>query len=391
MSQAPVFTENNMTRQRVHVSRVALIVYGLVLIYASLNPFVGWQTPQTITLFLWPKYLTVFDVAINTIAYIPLGALLVGPIRRRFQHLRSGLVHSLALCCAIAAGFGLSAALELMQAFLPGRVSSPVDLLTNTLGGALGAVFVSLSTGRRLIAQLGQWRTHIFAYGSTIDWGLLLLAVWFVAQLNPAIPFFEAGLIAGNSANGARGMPDQPTYDLLILLPQTVGVALNVMAFSLFVSLLLRSEKRLMSKVGVILAGGLLVKLAMAALLLKAPLIAASLSPATVFGVGAGIILFIPLCRIRYRWRAFWATILVFAGGVMAKISSVYSALEETLRIFNWPYGQLTNFTSLTRWLNEIWPLAAFVFLTIVFMRNRFHVVDEATTSDLIADPEGKK
>ncbi len=391
MSQTPAFAKMNMNRGGVRVSRVALIVYGLVLIYASLNPFVGWQTPQAITLFLWPKYVTVFDMVINTVAYFPLGGLLAGPLRQVFQFSPGRRGHLIALCCAISAGFGLSASLELMQAFLPGRVSSPLDLLTNSLGCALGAGFFSLSIGRRLVGQLGQWRAQKFANGPLIDWGLLLLAIWFVAQLNPAIPFFEAGLVAGNNGGGVADLPDQPTYDLLILLPQAVGVAMNVTAFSLFVSLLLRCEKRLLTNVSAVLAGGLLAKFAMAALLLKAPLIAASLSPATVFGVSAGIIFFVLLSRLRYRWRAFWATLLVFAGGVMAKLASVYSALDETLRIFNWPYGQLANFTSLTRWLNEIWPLAACIFLAIVFVRNRYHVSDETTTGDLTADLENKK
>lgn len=373
------------------MSRVALVVYGLVLICASLNPFVGWQAPEIITLFRWPKYVTGFDMFINTVAYLPLGGLLIGPIQQRFPHSRKGTVNLMVLCLAIAVGFGLSLALELMQAFLPGRVSSPIDLLTNTLGSAIGAIFFTLPTGRQLVTQLGQWREQRFAPGSLIDWGLLLLAIWVVAQLNPAIPFFEAGLVAGNNGNGVAGLPDPPTYDPLILLPQAVGVALNVTAFSLFVSLLLRREKRLLANVCAILAAGLLAKMAMAALLLKAPLIAASLSPATVFGVSAGVIFFMLLSRLRYRWRAFWATLLVFAGGVMAKLASVYSALDETLRIFNWPYGQLANFTSLTRWLNEIWPLAAFIFLAIVFVRNRYHVSDETTTGDLIADLENRK
>ena len=55
----------------------------------------------------------------------------------------------------------------------------------------------------------------------------------------------------------------------------------------------------------------------------------------------------------------------------MAKITSIYGAFDETLRLFNWPYGQLVNFASLTRWMHETWPLLAVIFLAWVFVTHR--------------------
>ena len=358
-----------MTANRSRASRGALVMYVLVLSYASLNPLLGWQWPQALTLFVWPKYITAFDVIINTVAYMPLGGLLLVSLRRRALLLSTQHAPTIAWCGAMVVGLGLSVALELLQSLLPWRVSSPLDVLTNTLGTALGATILLLPPGRKTLAAMANWRARNFAHEPPVDWGLLLLAIWLVAQLNPAIPFFEAGLVAAPNAHDAAQLLPTTAYDPLILLPQVVGVTLNVTAFSLFVSLILHRKKRVLLNVGVILTAGILAKLSMAALLLKAPLIAASLSPATVIGVAAGFVLFVFLSKINYRWRAFWASLLVFAGGVMAKLSSVYSALDETLRLFNWPYGQLANFASLTRWLNEIWPLAALVFLATIFIR----------------------
>ncbi len=374
MHAASVSLSATKTRlKQSRASRGALAIYVLVLIYASLNPFLGWQFPRAFTLFTWPKYITFFDVFINVLAYLPLGALLASLLRRRWMTLRLARPRLLACIGAMALSMLLSTALESAQSFLPERVSSPLDVISNSFGGALGAMIVMLPIGRALIATVMRWRAAHFAHRDITGWGLLILAIWFVAQLNPAIPFFEAGLISPTDPTNIDPTLNTAisAYDPLVLLPQAVGVALNVCAFALFVSLILHPKKRVLMNIGIVLIAGLIAKLAMAALLLKASLFAASLSPATVIGLTSGILFFLFFSRVGYRWRAFWATLFVFAGGVMTKLSSVYSALDETLKLFNWPYGQLANFASLTRWLNEIWPLAALMFLATIFIRTK--------------------
>jgi hypothetical protein len=206
----------------------------------------------------------------------------------------------------------------------------------------------------------------------------LLLVFWLAAQLNPAIPYFEAGLLAEQvptayatvtaSYSTAYLTTYATSYDPLVLLPQAVGVALNVAAFALFVAVLTPVTQSRLLTILAILSVGFTAKLAMASLLLKAPQLVSSLSPATVVGVTSGLILQTFFSRLSYRWLAFWAALFVFAGGVMAKLASVYAALDQALRLFNWPHGQLANFASLTRWINEVWPIAALGFLAAVFM-----------------------
>ena len=91
----------------------------------------------------------------------------------------------------------------------------------------------------------------------------------------------------------------------------------------------------------------------------------------SIIGLTSGLILAACFVRLAFRWRAFWATLFVFAGGLMAKITSIYGAFDETLRMFYWPHGQLVNFASLTRWINEIWPLLAVIFLATLFVTRR--------------------
>jgi hypothetical protein len=61
----------------------------------------------------------------------------------------------------------------------------------------------------------------------------------------------------------------------------------------------------------------------------------------------------------------------ILAGALLSKIFGAYSPLDELLRVFRWPYGQLANFATLTRFLHELWPFGALTFLIALFLRDR--------------------
>jgi hypothetical protein len=61
----------------------------------------------------------------------------------------------------------------------------------------------------------------------------------------------------------------------------------------------------------------------------------------------------------------------MLAGALFAKIFGAYSPVEELLRLFSWPHGQLAGFATLTRFLHELWPIAALVFLIGYFFHTR--------------------
>ncbi len=363
----------------------ALMVYTLTIVYASLNPFFGWRAAESFSLFSWPKYWSIFDIVINVAAYIPLGAMMAAIWRFRARR-RLGpramttTVDIQAWLISVIAATLLSFLLEYAQSFLPGRVSSMFDWVANALGAMCGAIVVLVPPGRRAIAQIEQWRHRHFCYGVETEWGLLLLAIWFFAQLNPAIPFFEAGNVVNSATNSvpltSLGIDDKPhPYDPLFLLPQAVAITFNVCGFALFISLLLHPANRAQrawASVLVIVALGFVAKVSMAAMLLKAPLLIAWMGPGTVIGLTAGFVLFTFFSPRRFRWRAFSATLFVFAGALLAKMTGVYGTWSDTLRLFDWPYGQLLNFASLTRWIHEIWPLLALIFLATLFVKHRF-------------------
>ncbi|HSN19195.1 MAG TPA: VanZ family protein, partial [Usitatibacter sp.] len=208
--------------------RGSLAVWLLLIAYASLYPFAPLRMPGPGALhdfFAKPRYIVAFDVALNVVAYVPLGVLatlcLAGGERRARGAWKGALF-----------GAALSFALESCQLFLPGRVASLYDVLANTAGAFLGAAAFADPFYPVVTRHLGRWREGFFIDGAWGDAGLVLIGLWLIAQLNPALPFFGAGNIAapGETAPEAGGL-------------ETAAVALGILGFGLFVSTVLRGEQ----------------------------------------------------------------------------------------------------------------------------------------------------
>ena len=72
-----------MTRHRSSAVPLSWL-YGALIVYASLYPFVGWRVPGVgpldFLLLGWPRYWTSFDFVANLLGYLPLG---LPAVRRR--------------------------------------------------------------------------------------------------------------------------------------------------------------------------------------------------------------------------------------------------------------------------------------------------------------------
>ena len=174
-----------MTRHRSSAVPLSWL-YGGLIVYASLYPFVGWRVPGVGPLdFLvlgWPRYWTSFDFVANLLGYLPLGFLLCVAVVRSGRRAR----HAALLACA--GGALLSLTMEIVQNYLPHRVSSNVDLALNTAGTAMGAAIGALLHWRGGIAQWQKLRDRWFVARSA--GGLALLILWPIGLLFPtAVPF----------------------------------------------------------------------------------------------------------------------------------------------------------------------------------------------------------
>ena len=309
--------------------------------------------PDALAVFLRPKVLLEFDVALNAAAYVPLGALAC-LILRASNPPWSARMKAVAWCAA------LSLAMEMLQLFVPNRVASLYDLLANTAGAFAGTLVFAEPLNALAMHPLAQARERLVASGAWGDAGLVFVALWLLAQLNPALPFFEAGNIGGEG--------DPYPVELLV----TAGsVALSVAGFGLFVSVVLKGPGGALRWTLLLLTVALWCKFAMASVMLKPHLSAGWVTEGRIAGLVAGLLAFGPLRVLRRTARIYLAIVLTLAGALFAKIFGAYSALDDFLRLFSWPYGQLATFATLTRYIHEAWPVLALAWLCALFVWRR--------------------
>lgn len=336
--------------------RGSLAVWLLLIAYASLYPFWPLRLPSADALaagLVKPRYVLPFDVVLNVIAYVPLGMLAT-------LYFAGGAVRGLSVARAVAFGAATSLAMECCQLFIPTRVASLYDVAANTAGTLAGALAFVDPFHSVVTRALARWREETFVPGAWGDAGLMLAALWLLAQLNPALPFFGAGNIAapGDGAPHAEAL-------------EWPAVALAIAGFGLYVSAILRGETGTLRVTLLLLSAALWLKFVAASVMLQPHFSDEWVTTGRFVGIAVGLAALAPLRRLPRAGRLYLAILCILAGALLSKIFGAYSPLDELLHLFRWPYGQLASFTTLTRFLHELWPLAALTFLIALFLRDR--------------------
>ncbi len=132
-----------------------------------------------------PHYWTMFDLLTNVVGYIPLGILMVFALYPLLRGMRAILV-------TIVCGSLWSAIMEAVQTYLPSRVPSNLDLLTNAAGICIGAIAGALLSRTfleqsRLLALRRSW------FSLEAGPGLIVLSLWPLAQIYPQGYLFGHG------------------------------------------------------------------------------------------------------------------------------------------------------------------------------------------------------
>lgn len=172
-----------------YFARVSALIFTLLIIYASLYPFTGWRNigvhPFSYLTDKLPYYRTYFDIWTNIVGYMPLGMLMIFALYPNLKSYKAFLV-------ACLFGILLSGSMEAIQTYIPTRVPSILDLLTNSCGTILGAC-------------LGLWtRTYFLKKGFFIQlrdkWfvptasrGLVVIGLWPLALIYPQNHVFGLG------------------------------------------------------------------------------------------------------------------------------------------------------------------------------------------------------
>ena len=338
-----------------HLASVLAVAYLLVIGYASLQPFSGWWTPpDEIRRFLyapWPRFITVEDILFNIAAYVPLGFLLARALLRSLGPRRGVLL-------AVVATALISLAMEAVQMFMPTRIASNVDLLTNSIGGLIGALGAPLFSPTRLLGlRLARWRRAWFVYGPIADVGLVLLCLWLLTQLNPTAQLFGTGFLRATFA-----LPAPITHTPYLLLTAEAAVAaFNVLGLGLLAIALTRAS---MPR-GAALAGILLLacsaKVFAGLAFPKGAEPLAWLTPGVALGMLLAAVLLYTAVRLPRRLQWLLAALSFIAAIIAINIApdNPYQTVPPQLLIGP---THFLSVSEIVRALSELWPFLAVVY-----------------------------
>lgn len=328
------------------------VAYLLVIAYASLQPFTGWWIPpEEIRQFLtagWPRYITVEDVMVNIAAYVPLGFLLARSFMRHVQHRR-------AVVLAVLAASLVSIGMECAQMFMPSRIASNVDVLTNSIGGLIGALAAPLFSPTRLLgARLTRLRREWFIYGPSADIGIVLLCLWIATQLHPTAQLFGTGNL--------RNTFDLPIWIIhtppLLLTTEAAIAAFNVLGVGLVVLALTRYSKPRSLALAILLAVALITKAVSAAANVKSSGLFAWLTPGVAIGLLAGAIA-LYMCGSMRRRTQWIAAASCFVAAIVAINVGPDNPYQAVPAHFLAGPRHFLSFSAIVRAVSELWPFLA--------------------------------
>jgi VanZ family protein len=338
------------------------VAYALLVAYASLHPLSGWQdNGAPVFAYLsaaWPRYYTGFDLAANILAYVPLGFLLVPALQGRLGVAAAALL-------AVLAGGGLSFTMETLQNFLPSRVPSNIDLACNAIGAMIGAA-AGMSWGRELIdgGRLHRLRTRLVVRGHGADFGLVLLGLWLLAQLNPELLLFGTG-----DLRALLELPPLP-YSAQRFAVIEAGVAAGgALAAGLIGWSLLREHHRWLP--AALLAAALAVKAFASALLVNAAQFAHWITPGNMVGLACGAVVLLAATWLPPLAQRMLAALALLFATALVNLAPQNPYLAASLAV--WQQGHFLNFNGLTKLVSSLWPFAALSYLMLPRPRQDKH------------------
>lgn len=339
-----------ITETRARLRTWLAIGYALFIVYASMSPFTGWRErglnfAEVLAAPLSLTY-TAFDTAVNLLSYLPFGLLVGLTLRARFGAPISAVF---ALCLCIL----LSACMEYLQMYLPGRISSNMDLLSNGMGALAGTLLaVSMTSWTRLLARVTHWRGRLFQHGKEMDFGLALLTLWIFGQINPSLPML-GNVFISEAARQPFAAPPPASFDMW----ESSAVALNLLMLGTLLLTLLRVPRNTVALLPAVLSVVALAKFITAALLLKSWALLLWINSEAVLGMLLGVLLLFAML-----WLSRSATIISGAVVTLSYFVIVNFVFDDNtpaaaMSIYHWHYGHLLNYNGLAQTIALIFPL----------------------------------
>jgi VanZ family protein len=347
----------------------ALLVYTLLIVYASCYPFTGWRSlglaPWEFLFMPPPHYWTWFDVLTNVVGYMPFGALMVFAL---YRHVRGAAAILLATMC----GLMLSGTLEAVQTFIPSRVSSNIDFATNTLGTSLGAIAGVLML-KTVLQQSRPLQLRKEWFTREAGRGLIVATLWPLAQTYPQAYLFGHGQVLPVVSEWLTDWFETPidlagfvtrAQELTVQeywLAETIITACG-MTGALLILLCVMRKQAPKARLLIALAVSSLVVKALANALLFTPANAfAWLTPSARGGLLVGALMTAGLAFARplaQRRVALVSLVISIAIANLVPANPYFTATLQT-----WVQGKFLNFNGAAQFLSLLWPFLAMWFL----------------------------
>jgi VanZ family protein len=350
-------------------ARVSLLLYTLLIIYASWYPFSGWRDMGIQPFdYLWarlPYYWTAFDLWTNIVGYAPLGALMVFSL---YPRIRSYW----AVALSIVAGVALSAVMEAVQTYLPTRVSSNLDLITNSCGTVLGALLGAWS-GRYFLreSRLLELRKHWFSHEASR--GLVVVGLWPLALVYPQSHLFGLGHLVPPLSSLLSDLLDTP-IDLATWwtnhaqlsaeqywLAEILVTACGLTGAVLTMLVLLRKQAPRNALMAFYLLGAVFIKSLACALFFAPENAFVWFTPGAAGGMIIGALMLAGLSFAPpTAQRRIAALALIFS---LLATNAVPANPYFVSTLQTWVQGKFLNFDGAAQFLSVLWPFLALWFL----------------------------
>ncbi|AMP07535.1 hypothetical protein GN109_18155 [Collimonas pratensis] len=360
-------------------ARVSLLIYLLLIIYASWYPFAGWRdlglTPFAYLSAPFPHYWTVFDVWTNVAGYLPLGMLMVLslPRWRRWSPYWAVLL-------ATIAGVLVSSSMEAVQTFLPTRVASNLDLITNSVGALLGAMLGVVLRPRfgpdsRLLQLRERW------FNREASQGMVVVALWPLAQIYPLSHLFGFGQVTSMLSSWLSDLTEQPvdlqgwiTNDFQFSadqywLTETIITACGLTGAALTFLILLRQQAPKLPLSLLLVFLTLMSKTLATALLFAPDNALVWLTPGSFGGLLIGGLMLSGLAYAPQLAQRRLAALTLIIALLLVNVMPDNPYYVETVQ--TWTQGKFLNFNGVAQFLAMLWPFCTLWFLFHPMHRRR--------------------
>ena len=329
--------------------------YALFIAYVSLSPFFGWHeqglsfiavlTAPLVQTFTW------FDFTLNFVSYMPFGFLLAYLLRGRYSSV-------LVLCLSTMSGLLMAASMEYAQMYLPTRVSSNTDLLSNITGIFVGAAFALSIAGHTWFFKLKSWHNQWLKHGRMSDFGLAMLAVWLFAQTNPSLHMLGSVFVSAVARWPFDIVPEVPFNWL-----EFAQVALNIQLLGILLSTLLRERRHTVNALLLVLSVLTLIKFIAAAVLLKSWALLLWMNSEAMLGIITGVFLLLAILRLPCRWQLIFGAASAIFYLVLLQDLMPLNKPSVTMRLYHWQYIHMLNFNGFSQLIILLFPILFLAYL----------------------------